>query len=133
MKSILPLLVGYLLNFGSAAYASPNPVEARYSSAYKKCTAEAVGDVELRVCVNTEIGIQDARLNQAYKMIMQHLTPPQQASLRLSERAWITKKEKDCALERQPDAGGTLAFVETAECALDTTIKRLIWLERYKP
>jgi uncharacterized protein YecT (DUF1311 family) len=133
MKSVFPLLVGYFLSINSVAYAASNSAEARYSPEYKKCTDQAVGDVELRVCANAEIGVQDARLNQAYKTVMQRLTPAQQAGLRVSERVWITKKEKDCALERQPDAGGTLAFVETAECVLDTTIRRQIWLERYKP
>ena len=133
MKSVLPLFVAYLLSVHSVAYAKPHSVEARYSPDYERCADQAIGDVELRVCTNAEIGVQDARLNQAYKMVMQHLTPAQQGRLRTSERAWIAKKEKDCALERQPDAGGTLAFVETAECALDTTIQRRIWLERYKP
>ena len=82
-------------------------------------------------CIHAEAQRQDAALNQAYKMVMARLKSDQQATLRSSERAWISTRDKDCNEAAEEEAGGTLAVVIHDGCLLDETIKRTMYLENY--
>lgn len=99
-----------------ALAASKSPVEQRYAPNYNKClnsgqAAEGVTSAMVE-CNVAETRIQDGRLNQAYKMVMTRLPANRKDQLRLSERNWIKAR----------DAG----------CILDETIKRTMFLERYR-
>ncbi len=111
----------------------------QYSRAYNQCMKAVEegdylpvqGDYATLECIDAEIGRQDARLNQAYKMVMTRLTPPQKQKLRESERAWIRSKERVC-LERM-EGDGTMDRVFFASCILQKTVQRTRYLEQYRP
>lgn len=85
----------------------------------------------MRDCYGNEIGLQDARLNQAYVMIMRRLSPAKKSDLRTSERLWIRQRDIKCERHAAQEKGGTLYFVMLDACVLDETIKRTLFLENY--
>lgn len=126
-------LIISLLLFGCAGEAQAKPtVESRYTKNFVRCS-DAASDIGERAdCEAVETEIQDARLNQAYKMVMARLNPAQKAELRTSERAWIKRRDVTC--EKQADDAmnsGSWMRVTYSSCILDETIKRTIFLESY--
>jgi len=116
----------------SASAAPPNPIEQRYTREYHQCM-DNTGDVDSATadCLNSEIERQDARLNQAYVMVMRGLAPAPKAALRDSERTWVRQRDLQCKRQAADELGGTLYGVMLAGCQLDETIKRTMFLERY--
>ncbi|WP_119184567.1 lysozyme inhibitor LprI family protein [Sphingomonas turrisvirgatae] len=114
----------------------PKPVEARLTATYRQCMASgaaALGQtLAMNVCQSEELERQDARLNQAYVMVMKRLSPRRKASLRRSERAWIAQRDRSCKAAADRYAGGTAAPLEFQGCQLRMTIERTLWLERYR-
>lgn len=114
----------------------PKPVEARLTAKYRSCMATgaaALGQtLAMTVCQSEEIERQDARLNQAYIMVMKRLPAKRKASLRRSERDWIRQRDRGCKAAAAAYQGGTAAGLELQGCVLRTTIERPLWLERYR-
>lgn len=114
----------------------PKSVEARLTRQYDRCMA--TGDaargqtVAMKECNGAEIERQDARLNQAYVMVMKRLSAPRKAALRQSERAWIKARDRKCLAAAAVYQGGTAAGLEYQGCYLRETIARTLWLERYR-
>jgi uncharacterized protein YecT (DUF1311 family) len=108
-------------------------VEARYSADYEQCLAAAKGVTgDLMICNGAETDRQDPRLNQTCKLVLAWLSLSRKSSLRTSERAWITERDRRCRCVLATETGGALATVIQSGCILDETIKRLIWLEPHK-
>jgi uncharacterized protein YecT (DUF1311 family) len=111
-------------------------IQARYSADYGRCmkSGDAANGVTAAImdCNGNEIDRQDARLNQAYKMVMTRLTAPQKTTLRVSERTWITQRDALCHRASSAESGGSLEGIIYSGCILDETIKRLVWLEAYR-
>ncbi len=111
-------------------------INARYTRDYDRCLK--AGDAAKGVtsammdCIGLEIDRQDARLNQTYKRVMARLNPAGKTSLRSAQRGWIKQRDARCRRESDANGGGTLSGITYASCILDETIKRTIWLERYK-
>lgn len=109
--------------------------EPHFSRAYDDCmgSGEAANGVTAAMmdCIGAEIDREDARLNQAYKMVMSRLTSPQKTALRSSERTWI--KARDARCKAGGDGGGSLDGVLYANCILDATARRVRFLETYRP
>ena len=128
--------VGLLVS-QAAAGQSHGKIEAQYSREYNQCmnSGEAAEGVTLGIlnCNGTEIDRQDARLNQAYKMVMIRLNAAQKSKLRFLERAWVNRRDARCRHEAAPEEGGTLASIIYSGCILNETIARRQWLEAYKP
>lgn len=125
-----------LIGVAPAVAQTKKQVKARYSNEYNRCmnTGLAADGVTSGImdCSGNEIRRQDARLNEAYKMVMARSTPQQKTTLRTSERNWIGQRNKGCEKVTAPLEGGTLAMIIYSGCILDETIKRTIWLESYK-
>lgn len=115
------------------AAQSQSQIEKRYSPDYGPCI-EASGGVtsEMMSCTGVEIDQQDARLNQAYVMVMRALPPAKKVALRSSERAWISQRDAGCRRSAKESGDGTLADLAYSDCILDEAIKRTIFLENYK-
>lgn len=112
-------------------------VEKRYSAAFNTCVES--GDAARGVtpamaeCIDAELDRQDARLNQAYKMVMERLPLKRKTALRTSQRKWIRTRDATC--QRAYDAaggGGTASGLEKLGCLTSETIRRTIFLERYR-
>jgi len=116
--------------------ATDAEIQARYTAGYDRClnTGEAAQGVTpaMRQCNADELAIQDARLNEAYRMAMQRLSPQRRSALRASERSWITTRDRKCRAEAERGGGGTMTPVLLGGCLLAETIARTIWLERYR-
>jgi len=87
--------------------------------------------VALVNCLRQEDERQDLVLNEAYKLVMTRLTPEQKTTLRDLERTWVKNRIKVCE-NKFAGQDGTMVNIELANCSLDETIKRTIFLENYK-
>ena len=127
-----------LLTIASAGQAIDHVsvVDKRKSADYKTCMAsgDAASGVTSGIldCNGSEIDRQDAKLNQAYKMVMARLPQAKKMDLRSSERLWIVDRDRRCS-RKQEEVGGTLGSIVYSSCILDETIKRTIWLELHQP
>jgi len=119
----------------ATAITSDQQTEPHFSRAYDECigSGDAANGVTAAMmdCIGAEIERQDARLNQAYRMVMSRLTSAQQTALRSSERTWI--KARDARCKASGDGGGSLDGVLYANCILDATARRVRFLETYRP
>lgn len=137
MKLVLPAALAlFVLPSPALSQSTQSPVEKRYSATFNGCMAS--GDAAQGIttgildCYSPEITAQDARLNQAYKMVMARLNAARKATLRNSERAWIRTRDAQCSKAMDQYEGGSMGRIALASCMLDETIKRTIWLERYR-
>jgi uncharacterized protein YecT (DUF1311 family) len=117
----------------SASAQTPSQIERRHTPALKRCIENSgYGDAAMTECYDVELSVQDGRLNQAYKMVMQRLPAARKTALRNKERAWIKRRDAGCQRHAAPEAGGTMYDVMLSSCLVDETIKRTIVLENYK-
>jgi uncharacterized protein YecT (DUF1311 family) len=136
MKAGFGLLVLILASSAAVAAVPSSPVGKRYSGSYAAClqndqAAEGVPSA-IVACRAEEIDRQDAELNRKYQALMRRLAKPAQASLRGLQRDWIVARDQSCRDEMGEDAEGSLGQVTYTDCILDETIKRILWLERYR-
>lgn len=135
IRYVISIAGALLVSAGAPAQAKDQAVEACYSREFDTCmnTGDAGQGITsgMMDCIGDEIDRQDARFNQAYKMVMMRLAPAQKTTLRAAERAWITQRDARCHRESADEEGGTLANLIYANCILDATISRTIWLERF--
>lgn len=115
---------------GAGANLSDAQIEAQYTPALDKClnSGDAANGVSVAMgtCFRTELAVQDARLNAAYKSAMAKRDAAGQAALRNEERAWIKRRDADCEAER---SGGTIDMVQIPQCILNETIRRRVTLQ----
>lgn len=129
------LLSATALAVSPATARTKSAVEKRYSSTYNYCMS--VGDAAegesnaVMFCNGNEINQQDARLNQAYKMVMNKLTDSQKTALRSSERIWIKSRDAACVKSGE-EVGGTLGSAVYSTCILNKTIERTMYLENHQ-
>lgn len=111
--------------------AVPNPAQAGApSSVIDRCASEPDGDSNgvAVACIYRQVDIEDLRLNRAYKAALARLTPAQQTSLRVEQRAWL-KARNDCPFSREADGADFVLLV--ADCVYQRTRDRADELERY--
>lgn len=117
----------------STPTSAQNAVERRYTSTYTNCLDESEGITSnMMDCIGAEIDVQDARLNQAYVMVMRPLAKPRKDVLRGLQRAWIKQRDAKCQRAVGEEEGGSIAGIIYSSCILDETISRTIFLEKYK-
>ncbi len=108
------------------------PTEVKLSRTYGQCMAggEAGDGIQsaMQECINTELAVQDGRLNQAYKMKMVALSATKKAILRGMQRQWIADRDRRCAVE----GNGSLDRFIATECTAKETASRTSWLETYR-
>lgn len=130
------VLIAALALTSVPALSAPGAVEKRYSKDYDRClsTGDAADGVQpaMTDCTAQEYGRQDARLNQAWVMVMRRLGPAKKASLRTSQRAWLKTRDRKCLAERDSYQGGSIAPMMFYNCMTNETIKRTLWLEQYR-
>jgi uncharacterized protein YecT (DUF1311 family) len=118
-----------------AAQSSASGVQASYSAAFNRCmksgdAADGVTSAMMN-CLGTENELQDKRLNQTYKLVMERSDAAQKDALRKSERAWIAQRDATCRAESDELGGGTASALTYSNCFLDETIKRTDWLKEH--
>lgn len=117
----------------SAPAQTQTQIEKRYSRDYTQCMDSSGGvTADMMDCLGTEIDSQDARLNQAYVMVMRPLPKPRKGKLRGLQRAWIKQRDAKCSRASAEEGGGSLSSIIYSSCILDETISRTIFLENYQ-
>lgn len=129
------MMFAFLL-MAAAAPQTDAEVEKRYSAAFNTCigTGDAARGVTpaMAECMGAELDRQDARLNQAYKMVMGRSPQKRKTALRTSQRKWIKTRDATCQQAYDAAGGGTASGLEKLGCLTSETIKRTIFLERYR-
>lgn len=135
-KTVLLAVAIGLAGSVPAGAQTAKQVEARYSRDYDRClkTGDAAKGVTSAMmdCMGSENERQDARLNQAYKMVMTRLSPKAKGVLRTSQRNWIKQRDARCRAAAAEMEGGSASGLIFSSCFLDETVKRTMWLEKYK-
>lgn len=134
MKRAITLSAMMVGLFGAipAAAQTPEEVDARYSREYSRCMDTSQTTSDTVNCQLAEIDIHDAKLNNIYKIKMSKLTNKYKLKLRNSQREWIKHRDSTCKNEAKIEEGGSFWTILYNLCIARETIKRLIWLERYK-
>ncbi len=131
------VILGITIFIVSPALAlTQSEIENRHTKTYNDClgSGDAAQGVQpaMNACVADEYIRQDGRLNQAYVMVMKRLKPAGKSKLRMSQRTWINERDKICDAETAQYSGGSIAPLIFHNCMTNETIKRTMWLEKYR-
>ncbi|MDB5671848.1 MAG: hypothetical protein JWO25_2807 [Alphaproteobacteria bacterium] len=102
------------------------------SPAYHSCIGPSPGNSEIGQCLETEVERQEGALNEAYRLVMAHLTPPRREALRASERQWIKERKRACDLAYKEMEGGTGDGIAHDICTASRAILRTRWIEHFR-
>jgi len=112
--------------FSSAALAAD--IDA--SKIFDTCMDNSGGvTMAMMDCIHEETARQDQRLNVAYKVLMEQLSPERNSQLRKAQRAWMAFRDANCQLYFDPE-GGSIARVSASDCVRQATESRARELER---
>jgi len=84
--------------------------------------------INMLECIDAEAKRQDLRINKAYKIAMDQLSPERKKQLQQAQRAWINYRDANCQFYFDPD-GGSLARVSANDCFMSATATRAKELE----
>ena len=87
----------------------------------RKSTADIVE------CLATQTAVWERRLNGAYQKLINDLPARRRDRLRSAQRLWLQFRDANCAYFAS--RAGTIARVDTGQCALRLTAARAIELE----
>jgi uncharacterized protein YecT (DUF1311 family) len=119
---ILTLLGALALSTAFNAHAAGG--EALMSPQFSACMDKSGGvTAKMITCMMTETKAQDARLNAAYKRLMNGLTPERKQELTEVQRMWLKYRQANCNFYADP-SGGTMAAVNANSCFLTATAER---------
>ena len=99
---------------------------------YHRCLGDNPSNAEMGQCLELESERQEARLNQAYRMVMARLPAPRRQALLTSERAWVKARKRECDAAYHEMEGGTGAGIAQLMCESVRAAERTAWLERYR-
>lgn len=125
----------------SAAFDPPEAEECigQGSMACMEAEADGYTTTGMIACTLAEQAVWDVELNRVYReavavmRVMDAEDAPEFAtrldSLRTAQRAWITLRDADCALEYAVWGTGSMRGLAAASCQLDQTARRTIFLD----
>lgn len=105
-------------------------IEARYTRAVAACKERAQVTSETAQCYVAEFPRQDAALNREWAKTLARLPVPQRSALRAAQRAWVSQRDPFCDGVYKSFEGGTFAPIAYADCRVELTIRRTMWLEK---
>lgn len=87
----------------------------------------------MNLCAHAAYRAQDARLNDAYRRVMQRLAVDagDRKLLQAAQRAWIAFRDAECAFRTEGYAGGSLRPMLVSQCLADLTAARTAQLEAH--
>lgn len=95
------------------------------------------GDSDTLACLGSQLKTLEVELNRTYQKALKALPESAdnryqgQAQLRRSQRAWLTYRSEQCALEGGMEGGGDLwVKLFTAECQVKETEARIQFLKQ---
>ena len=103
--------------------------DAGLTTQFTSCIDKSNGVTQsMMECIGAETQRQDARLNNAYKVLMNELSSERKKQLQEAQRAWIKFRDSNCGFYFDPE-GGTMARVSANECMMSMTANRAQELE----
>lgn len=108
-------------------------VEKRYSAAFDTCQKRAVTTFANSECFTDEFARQDATLNRTWRATLVGLDSKMRSELLAAQRRWVADRDPFCRAKAAEFGGRTIAPVIYANCRVDQTIRRTIWLEELFP
>lgn len=107
-------------------------VQKRYTTAFDACQKRAVITQENVACFNDEFTRQDKTLNRVWRVVLTPIPPEGRGSLVAAQHQWVAKRDPFCMSWSDKFRGGTIAPVINANCRVEQTIRRTMWLERLR-
>jgi len=104
-------------------------VQERYSAAFDVCQKRAVSTAANLACFGDEFVRQDAALNRAWRTTLRRYDSNARRELLAAQRRWIADRDPFCRAQAAKFDGGTIAPVIYANCRVEATIRRTLWLE----
>jgi len=86
---------------------------------------------EMNACAANELKTSDAALNTTYQTLKGRIGPKAQAGLRAAQEAWLTFRDRSCALETMGTEGGSVQRLVELGCLKTITDDRTKALTRY--
>lgn len=80
-------------------------------------------------CLAAERDLWDARLNDAYRLGMDRVTPVRAEALREMQRRWIAFRDAACNYEAARYDGGSLAGTVRLQCQMELTADQALRLD----
>ena len=105
-------------------------IERRYTAAFQTCQQQAEITPDIASCYVAEFPRQDAALNRAWSATLHRLPAASHAALLAAQRKWIAARDRFCDAKSDEFRGGTIVPIIYANCRVEQTIRRTIWLER---
>jgi uncharacterized protein YecT (DUF1311 family) len=124
MKIFKCTLVDLILTYGPTAYSADAGLSKKYSS----CMNKSVSTQDMVECIDSEYKAQDARLNNAYKLLQKNLSADREKQLLEAQRLWIKYREANCSFYYDPN-GGNMARLSANDCMMMSTAMRAKELE----
>ena len=104
-------------------------VQRRYTPRFANCQKHAVKEQENTACFAAEFIRQDVALNRAWKATLHRQSLSGRRPLLTAQRKWIKDRDPFCKSIADSFNGGTIAPVVYANCRVEQTIRRTMWLE----
>jgi len=127
IRSLAAATLVVLLAAPTVEAQARRPQSLSANAALDRCDKRGGSHPERLGCVTLVLDREDARLVRAYKAALAPLKPPQQASLRASQKRWIKDRDGQC---RGGYGGGGQAAIYANTCLAQATETRADELER---
>jgi len=122
----LLILATSLLSCGAVDAGAP------FSKAYSECMEKAAGVTPaMQDCIAQEHDLQNKRLNNAYRLLLDSLPEKRKLVLRDVQRKWLAFRDATCGFYSGP-GGGQAARLAANECVIRLNAVRAEELEDLK-
>jgi uncharacterized protein YecT (DUF1311 family) len=98
--------------------------DEQYTKQYSECIDKSGGVTATMLdCIATETKIQDTRLNNVYKKLIDRLSSERKKRLITAQRLWVQYRDANCSFYEDPESG-TVATLSGTDCFLNMTASR---------
>lgn len=127
MKKTLLILLG--INFAALA-CSPYDRDSKVGEQItEKCIEK--GEEPKAVCYSYDYDRADLKLNRIYKELKSKMLPAEFTKVKLDQRKWLKKREKDC--ECNDSSHDCVSGTYNMSCQAEATWKRAMYLQSLIP
>lgn len=123
LHSILVVLV--VISLPVNVYAQDVGLTKQFSNCMDKSNGVTSNMID---CLVDESKRQNIRINNAYKELMNQVSPQRKKQLEIAQDAWIAYRDENCEFYYDPD-GGTIARLSANDCFVSATAARAKELE----
>jgi uncharacterized protein YecT (DUF1311 family) len=116
----------------AALFLTPGHALRAAAAAGDDACAAAQTQLEITECHGREFQRMDHQLNEAYRPLLAALDPEHQEKLKVAQRAWVTFRDADCALDASQALHGSLEGTLLYMCKTSMTKDRIAALANIK-